>query len=66
MVDAAGALKPVSIGTGIDRCEDGGKGKMAGASLSDTVGDSGGTCSVASSEEGEDGMTSGSGDASGA
>ncbi len=44
MVDAAGVLKPASVGA--DRSEGGGKGRSAGASLTGTVtpegGDSGG------------------------
>ncbi len=64
MVDAAGLMKPVSIGTGVDQCEGGGEGGPAGASLSDTVatkgGDSGGAGGMGNSEEGEASMNSSS------
>jgi hypothetical protein len=62
MVDAAGSMKPVSVGAGVDQCEGGGEGEPAKASLSDIVatkgGDSGGAGGMGSSEEGEAGMNS--------
>jgi hypothetical protein len=62
MVDAAGSMKPVSVGAGVDQCEGGGEGEPAGASISDIVatkgGDSGGAGGMGSSEEGEAGMNS--------
>ncbi len=63
-MDAAGSVKPESIGAGTDRCGAGGEGEAAGPSISDAVTTGGvgsrGAGGAGSSEAGETGAVSSS------